>query len=551
MVLHQINYHKLSCEIGFSLSKSILDILKKIPELEHSNLNQYENRTINKLQLDSRTVSAGDVFIAYKGNNFDGRNYIKQALKNNAEFVLFEKFEKNELNEVVEHIENINNHDKLLGISNLPQYISLIAAEYYNNPSLEQNIYAVTGTNGKTSCCFILAQLLDFVNKHHDSEDVGAGVIGTVGYGEIYNFINCNKFNKLENTTPDPILLQKILYEFNQNNIKNIALEASSHALEQFRLSGINIATAIYTNLTHEHLDYHGNIDNYYEAKKKLFCFPSVNNIIINLDDKFGEKLLFDLTSDPGLSKRKNIWGYTLNGNICITKNSINMLCINDKNVQVYNKSKLIESLDASNLFHSRLIGTHNLYNLLAVIAALLSTGYKLETILAYIKSLKPVPGRLEIFRHKSKQVDIVVDYAHTPDALEKTLVTLRNYKKSSSTLWCIFGCGGDRDKTKRPEMGELAVKYADKVIITDDNPRTEVPNNIIEDIKTGVTSDNSVKIFAIINSRKEAIMTALQYAKEDDIILIAGKGHEDYQIYGTQKTDYNEREFVAGLINA
>lgn len=512
------------------MARDLKSILSIIPYLENNN--QYSSLIINAIRIDSRQVTSGDMFIAYPGSSADGRKYIANALANGASVILYES-NNFSLDENL-----LSSYKKVIAIpvKSVSQYISGLAGQFYNNPSIAQDVYAVTGTNGKTTCAYLLSQLLHYLNKK-------VGFIGTIGYGEIAGFLYENNITKLINTTPNPILLQFLLSEFNKKEINNIVMEASSHALDQCRVSGIEIETAIFTNLTHDHLDYHHTIEDYYLAKRKLFFYSSVQNIVINIDDAYGVRLFKELLSDKQYIDKKNIVIYSMKNHDLAAytpeKNNIKLLSYNNKNIYINNRS-----YD----FEFNLIGKFNVYNALAVIGALLTKDYDITELLKYTSKLKAAPGRMEVFISKSKNIKLIVDYAHTPDALQKTLLALQE-QYINHKIWCIFGCGGDRDPLKRPEMGSIATKYADKIIITDDNPRTELSENIIEDIKKGIRAEDYRKLFAIINNRREAIKAAMDNADNNDVILIAGKGHEDYQIYGTEYLKYNEREFVAELV--
>lgn len=534
-------------------------INKKI--LNHNNLIQelkpYFNK-INNIQLDSRLVKEHDLFLAYKGSNLDGRNYIIDAIENGAKYIVYESFIEDydiEKSLDINLNKNINlNNIKFFAIDNLNLYISKIAAEFYNINNLNKdkfNIYAITGTNGKTTCSYLLSQLLFYLNNYNIKNN-NIGIIGTLGYQVFDKNTDFNniKFNKLNTTTPDPILVQKIIAEFYNNKAHNIILEASSHALEQYRLAAVNIKTAVFTNLTQDHLDYHKNFDGYFNAKKKLFYFPSVKNIIINIDDPYGIILLQDLINNLPDFASKKILLYSLNSNINISSLDININKYNNISIFNLNNIGIKSNTDLYKLKYN-LLGKFNISNLLAVLACLYLNNYDLNQAMKYLDKLKPAPGRMECFNYNknNKKLLLIVDYAHTPDALKQSLLTLVEHKKidhNINNIYCIFGCGGDRDKSKRSKMGSIASEYADRLIITDDNPRTEDPNNIINDIMAGVKKNK----YTIINSRKDAIRYAIEQADNNDVILIAGKGHEDYQIYGNTKHDYNEREFVQYLTN-
>jgi UDP-N-acetylmuramoyl-L-alanyl-D-glutamate--2,6-diaminopimelate ligase len=533
----------------------LLDLLIKLKNrniLECAQqLSSFNDINISNICLDSRKVKAGDIFIAYKGTTCDGRDFIESAITNKAHVIIYDADNYELSNSLVSNYKDV----VFLPVKSLPKYISDIAGIFYDEPSRHQNIYAVTGTNGKTTCAFLAAQLLANIN-HSIS-----GFIGTIGYTEINHKQNSHCIlNKLTTTTPDPVQLQQILSEYRAKDIKDICLEASSHALVQDRVNGININTAIFTNLSQDHLDYHNNMDDYFNAKSELFFFSSVKNIIINIDDKYGVRLfnkLLQYAKDTADNiSNKTILLYTCDNvkyqefkHRLIDGCGIMYYYSRDSSITIYDYRKNYESGLYQIKMPPDLIGRFNIYNILAVISALLANGYNIDDILKHIVNLKPPPGRMEIF-HADNNVKLIVDFAHTPDALCKSLQAIRqHYANTINKVWCIFGCGGDRDAAKRPAMGKIAAEYADQLILTDDNVRTEDPKQIIADILSGIDNSFETKVFATINNRQQAIKQALTSASPNDIILIAGKGHEDYQIYGNKVLNYNEREYVSGLV--
>ncbi len=534
------------------MSKQLIELLQVLPDSKSYQGNKdLASIIINDIKLDSRAVTTGDLFLAYQGTHLDGKNFIQQAFANGAVAVLSD--------EPYQHYQNYQNYQTygqkttglVLYIKNLSQYISALAAAFYNNPSAKQNLYVITGTNGKTTCSYLLAQLLYLLNNKQET-----GLISTIGYGNIGNILATGVFKPLAMTTPEPIMLQKILHEYEADSIQNVCMEGSSHALSQHRLAAVNIKTAVFTNLTHDHLDYHKDIEDYFLAKRKLFYFASVQHTVINIDDRYGKRLVAELLEDK---KTKPII-YSMDKNNIESFKQSNLSYVYCKHVvfsegeiktdlvvEIYDHLKK-QSVDL-NLSYQPL-GDFNIYNLLAVIGCAYANDYKLSDLQECVSLLKSAPGRMESFYNQDKKITLVVDYAHTPDALLQVLQTLKEYIKNNkltSKLWCIFGCGGDRDSSKRPVMGKVAAEYSDLVIITDDNPRTESADNIIKDIIAGIEDKN--KIYQVINSRTEAINAAINAASINDVILIAGKGHEDYQIYGNNKTNYNERQYVAQLV--
>jgi len=505
--------------------------LNKIQDL----LKEYK---INNITDDSRKVKSCSIFMAYKGENLDRRKFIPELIKTNKlnNIIIFKDIDNFELHGLVEHIYE---SEKIIIITyyNLRENLGLIAKEFYKNQDNYFDISAVTGTNGKTSIVYLLTKSLELLGQK-------TGYIGTLG-------IN-NNHQEVINTTPGAIQLQKILSDFYKDEVKYINMEASSHALMQNRLSGIVFNTVIFTNLTPEHLDYHKDMGDYFSAKSKLFKKPYINNktvIIINHDDPYGIRLLQNLVEEN--YKNKIISYGSVEGT-----NKLSQICpgmsLLDYSYIAYDDSGIIFSEIKNKKFklETNLIGKFNLYNLLAVVGDLYSKDFSIDNILKVIKQIKSIPGRMQ--QVENDRARIYIDYAHTSDALESILKELKILKEESNNnlqLICIFGCGGDRDKLKRPEMGKVAVKYADKVIITDDNPRSENPELIIQDIVNGLTDEEYSKI-TINHNRLNAIKHALSLANADDIIIIAGKGHEEYQIYGNDRVYYSDFAAVRALLD-
>ena len=374
-------------------------------------------------------------------------------------------------------------------------------------------VIAVTGTNGKTSTTHFIAQALKMAGFN-------SAVIGTLGNGLI------GHLEPATHTTPDAIALEKIYENFTAQHVDFVSLEASSHGLVQNRLKNTDIFMGIFTNLTQDHLDYHKTWENYAAAKLKLFTDFNLKHAIINIDDPTG-KLWAKTISAPTLT-----------------------LSLNSRQADIYVSDIKIHSNYITGLVHTpwgnnqllttKLLGPFNLYNLLSVIAALGLLQIPLNNILDYISQLKPIPGRMEAFGGTAGKPLIIVDYSHTPDSLEKALQALQAHCPDTGKLWCVMGCGGDRDKLKRPIMGHIAETLADYVIITDDNPRTENSHTIIADIVAGITPAQQPAII-IEPNRARAISHAIQSAKSNDIILIAGKGHETYQEIGHEKIPFSD----------
>lgn len=458
------------------------------------------------LVIDSRKLNSGDVFCAYAGDVNDGRDYIEQAISNNISLLLWD--DKNISLDALNQIKSVDIAQ--VAVPHLRNLVGIFAANKYNYPSRSMTTIAVTGTNGKTSVSSWLAQMYDMLGYK-------SSVIGTNGYG-IYP-----KLTEINATTPDPVKIQQLLSAFNSNGANMCAMEVSSHGLEQGRVNGVEFTTAVFTNLTLDHLDYHKSMANYYLSKKKLFYWTSLKHAIINQDDQYGVQLISELKlTRPNL----NILSYGINsGEIRAT----------DIKTLAYGMSFNLVYLGVKYLAEISIIGLFNIYNILAVIASLIVEGYSITQILTLLAKLKPIPGRMQLIS-KSNYPLIVVDFAHTPDALTNVLNTIRQTHPLSK-ICCVFGCGGDRDKSKRAFMGQISTSLADLVIITTDNPRYEDPLAIANDICSGLDKTN----YRVILDRKLAIESAIKSVSVKDIVLIAGKGHENYQIIADKKYFFSD----------
>jgi UDP-N-acetylmuramoyl-L-alanyl-D-glutamate--2,6-diaminopimelate ligase len=465
-------------------------------------INNCSSASITGLALDSRLVVAGDLFIAVKGTQTDGAQYIAQAVDNGAVAVLIEQTAVATECAV-----------PVIVVPQLSEYVSDIAGVFYGQPSKNMPITAITGTNGKTTCSQLLAQLFELLEEP-------AGFVGTLGYGLSGSEID-KKATDTGLTTPDAISVQRILAELKDAGAKRIAMEVSSHSLVQRRIAGLQIDTAVFTNLTRDHLDYHGDLNSYAAAKARLFAMAGLKNAVINLDDNIGRLILANLDSlVNGIS-------YSVenhSADIHCDRILINASGIDAEIVTPWGRGRL----------QSSLLGKFNLANLLAVIGAAGVQGFALDKILQAASALTAVAGRMELV-DVSARPSVVIDYAHTPDALEKALQALRRHCRGN--LWVVFGCGGDRDIGKRAEMGKVADHRADKIIVTSDNPRSESPEKIIDQVLLGITRDVSAVV-----DRRDAIRTAIADAQPEDVILLAGKGHEDYQILGADRLPFSDQ---------
>jgi len=486
---------------------------------------------IKGISLDSRALIAGDLFIALKGSELDGAKFVPEAKKQGAAAVLLET----DMSDLGTTVKKIKSTIPIIGVENLSQHVSTIASRFYGNPSRRLGITGVTGTNGKTTCCQLYADLLTGLNasSSNSSASNACGYIGTLGHGVSGN-VDANHdgsekgsvLGKAPLTTPDAITMQKLLDELEKSGCSDVAIEVSSHSLVQHRIAAVKIDTAIFTNLSRDHLDYHGDFDSYAAAKASLFKLPELKNAVINIDDNIGKAILADL--DPSM---RGISFSLENITADIHCQSIHL--------RPDGVHAVIQTPWGSGEVKSSLLGKFNLSNLLAVIGAVAlhegDLGHQnFQKILTLVPKLKAVIGRMELVSD-STDLAVIVDYAHTPDALEKALQALRLHCEGK--LWVVFGCGGDRDTGKRPAMGAIAVKYADQVIVTSDNPRTESPNQIIDQIVQNIKGQCSIE-----SDRRAAINQAVLNAKPDDVVLIAGKGHENYQILGLDRLAFSDQ---------
>ncbi len=460
--------------------------------------------SINKIEFDSRLISDGDMYIAITGVNVDGHSFISQAVQNGANCIVCEKIPDNKTDGVV--YVNVKSSRKALAI---------ISSNYFDNPSSKLNLIGVTGTNGKTTIATLLFDL-------YTELEIKSGLISTVKIS--YD----NKNFQANQTTPDSLSINRFLSEMVISNVRYCFMELSSHGIDQNRTDGLVFKGGIFTNLTHDHLDYHESFENYRDTKKQFFDSLSNNSFALtNNDDKNGMVMLQNTIADK--------YTYSLNS-------------VSDF------KAKILESsFDGmllkinSTEFWSKLVGKFNAYNILSVYSAASILGLPKNELLKAMSSLDAVAGRFQFY--KKNKITAIVDYAHTPDALENILKSINEIKTSENNLITVVGCGGNRDKSKRPLMGDIASNLSSKVIFTSDNPRFEDPEIIIEEMISGVRSTNSNKTISISN-RKEAIRAACQFARTNDIILVAGKGHESYQEVKGVRSDFDDFEIVKELLN-
>lgn len=464
---------------------------------------------ISGLCLDSRNIQTGDAFIALNGAVQHGITHAEQAIANGAIAVLYDPSGAN-----MQTVSALKAPS--LAIADLAQKLGDIAARFYGNPSQILDVIGVTGTNGKTTCSQLIAQALP-----------ACGGIGTLGWGDVGNL------QPTANTTPDALAVQQMLNEFVKQDKRNAAMEVSSHGLHQGRVNGVNFKGAGFTNFSRDHLDYHGSMAEYLQAKLALFKTPDLQFAVVNLDDASSAEVLQSL---PDAVQR---WTYSATGQRGTAKEAISA-------EQVKHSAAGIEFdvvwREQKRRATTSLVGGFNLDNVLAVLCVLLATGYEFDDAVAQLAKLNAIAGRMEKFGGNGKPT-IFVDYAHSPDALEKVLKAV----KGANRLRVVFGCGGDRDKGKRPQMGRIAETWADQVIVTDDNPRNEASAAIIKDILSGCQSPK----ITVINDRATAINTVIRQADPDDCVVIAGKGHESYQEICGVKQPFSDRCVVEQALAA
>ena len=476
---------------------------------------------ISRLTTDSREVKRGDTFVAYPGDKMDGRNFIAQAIAQGANAVIWEA-----QNFAREFIWNAAWQVPNLAVSELRHKAGWLADAVYGAPSENLWVVGLTGTNGKTSTCHWIAQGLNEAGKQ-------CALIGTLGNGLV------GALQASANTTPDAIRVHGLLAEYLREGAKAVAMEVSSHALAQGRVNGVHFDVALLTNLSRDHLDYHGDMQSYAAAKRKLFDSQSLKYAVLNLDDAFGVELAEQLQGSDA-----EVVGYGLTDAALQLAERLGMRMVFGS-VQAMTGQGMRLALHTSwgaVQLDSTLVGRFNAANLLGALAVLLVSEISLSDAVHSLSKVQPVAGRMQRVSN-AQQPTVIVDYAHTPDALEKVLRALREVgargvgKQADNKLICVFGCGGDRDRGKRAMMGKVAEKFADYCIVTSDNPRSENPHSIIAEIVSGMSGVHH----AIMAERAAAIQLAIRTAQQSDTVLIAGKGHEDYQEIDGVKHPFND----------
>lgn len=476
--------------------KELLDVL----DVLYSEGEGIEEIQISSIEQDTRKVTAGTCFVCIKGTCFDGHSFVQQAIDQGAVLIVSEQPVASEV--------------PVLIVSNTKKALAQLSSLFYQNPSKKLGMIGVTGTNGKTTITHLVAEILSNLGA-------ATGIIGTM-YA---------KYKETEiptvNTTPDALTLQSILAEMETHRVQNCAMEVSSHGLVQGRVWGVDFDTAVFTNLSQDHLEYHHTMEEYFYAKSLLFSqlgntYDENKRAVINIDDPYGEKLL-QLTA-------QNV----------LTYGCSKQAMMRADNIKVSHEGTKFDLCFAGNSYpvSMKMIGDFNVYNALAAIGACYCQGYSIAAIISELSKITGVKGRFELVPN-NKEVTVIVDYAHTPDGLLNVLQTAQKFAEGK--IFCVVGCGGDRDPSKRSVMADIAIDYSDVPIFTSDNPRTEEPETILDEMTAHLSQEQYQRFV----DRKKAIEAALEQASGKDVVLIAGKGHENYQIIGTTKHHFDDVEVV------
>ena len=462
---------------------------------------------------DSRKVTPGSLFVAVKGYASDGHSFIATAVEKGACAIVYEDqaLAQAQMEAAGKAAENV----AMIRAESSRHALAIIAANFYDNPSHKLTLVGITGTNGKTTTVTLLHRMFTALGYN-------CGLLSTIA-----NYVG-TKGTEAVNTTSDPLTINSLLNEMVEAGCEYCFMEVSSIGVEQERVAGLKFKAGIFSNLTHDHLDYHKTFAEYLRCKKLFFdTLPSDAFAITNVDDRNGMVMLQNTKAVPVTYSLRSMADHTCR----IIEQSFEGMLLKFDGTETW----------------SCLIGQHNAYNLLAIYTTAATLGADPEEVLVALSTLRPAPGRLENIRGP-KDISVIIDYAHTPDALENVLKTLREIAPDRELI-CLFGCGGDRDRTKRPEMGLIAQKMADRIIVTSDNSRTEKTSDIMAEIKGGMDISGRAKSL-FIEDRREAIRTAVMLAGPGATILLAGKGHETYQITGTEKVHFDEKEIVAEIFN-
>lgn len=491
------------------MAKKLQELIALLPEAEISG---NAGQLIKGIAHDSRKVVPGALFVCLTGNRVDGHDYIEQARQAGATAILVEK------DVAVEDMTVIKVPDTKVAMRKITPF-------FYDYPGLKLRIIGVTGTNGKTTTTYLIRDILRAAGYK-------VGIIGTI------QILIEDETRPISNTTPDVIDLQTVLAEMAEQGMDYVVMEVSSHALALDRVAGCEFDVGVFTNMTRDHLDFHGTFERYADAKAELFRkLNNVDNIklgktaIINTDDPIADFML------KNTQCRKMTYG---------VRNKASLVANNIK-IESMGAHLVVNTSEEKIPLHLNITGMFNVYNVLAAIGAALAEGIDVSTIKKALESFQSVPGRFEVV-NAGQPFSVIVDYAHTPDGLENILKTAQEFARRRIIV--VFGCGGDRDRTKRPIMGTLAMQYADVVIATSDNPRTEDPDTILDEIEVGICEGSyENKVYNRVADRREAIYLAIGFAEEDDIVIIAGKGHETYQILKDKTISFDDREVARAAI--
>ena len=471
---------------------------------------------VEDLSLDSRAVRTGSLFFALRGRLSHGLEFAAAAVAAGASAVLWDPMEGGVGQPAIESHADVY----MAPVPGLRRLIGRIADRFFGWPSSQLRIVGITGTNGKTTCAYLLAQSLARLNSD-------AAYIGTIGWGRI------EALQTPTHTTADVVTVHRQLALLRAAGVRDVAMEVSSHALDQGRVDAVRFHAAAFTNLTRDHLDYHGSMQAYAAAKARLFTSDGLQHLIINWGDAFGQELV---STHAGRVPLTAVWV----GNLKPTPPAERWLCATDLSHGAHGLAMQVAGTWGERRVGTQLMGRFNAENAVLVLGCLLALGVRMDDAAAAVECCKAPPGRMEVIEAPGgRKPTAVIDYAHTPDALRKALHALREHCQGQ--LWCVFGCGGDRDAGKRAIMGAIADELSDQIIITDDNPRNEDPESITRAIVSGI----AVHPPCVIHDRDAAIAAALERAQVQDLVLIAGKGHEDYQIYGTARRRFSDRAVV------
>ena len=476
-----------------------------IENLKYDELINFKDVEITGISYNSNTTQSGDLFVCLFGEHSDGHQYFKSAVESGARAFFVEK--------------QLDTHLPQVVVKSTRRQIADIANKFYEFPSKKLNLLGVTGTNGKTTVTHLVQKIIEQKEK--------CALIGTLGY----KLESTGDYKEAKHTTPQAPELQALLGRIIDKEIKNVVMEVSSHALEQNRVGGCVFKGAVLTNLTQDHLDYHITMDNYFDSKAILFKgLKSGDFAVINADDDYSKRFL------DVIPEGVNVLTYGVKNEADIMAKNVEFSL---KGVEFLCETKKFGTKSQTKEVKLQMNGMFSVYNVLAAIGAGLSLGVELENCIKPLESTKGVAGRFEVV---AKNPLVIVDYAHTPDGLENVLTAAKEITPAGSKLICLFGCGGDRDSTKRPKMGEIAQRLSDKIVITSDNPRSEDPQQIITDVLTGLKSINTEKVF-VEPDRKKAIELLKNICDKHDVVVIAGKGHEDYQILKDKTIHFDDRE--------